>query len=564
MKHILIVFIFLNLSSSAQRTYETCFNFCNSFPNQRQMNGIGIINSLDFNGTVSLIQPGYPYSGSAIYLTRIDSTGNQLWNKVIRIDSSEIHIHNVNDTDIIKSLIPESIVSGNNVNYFVGSSEKVFVTITDTSGNHTYSDTINPFIIKVDLQGNIVWSTRIEMPKNCYLLKLIPDSIDNLYVMSGNSLKAPGFAMGDSIIYLTKLDSSGNIDWTKEYNAMNFKINNADMTFINYELIIALTIDNDCMAIKVDTSGNTLWSYRYDTGSSDRLVSIRNSINGFVIGLNRSLAPHPIVINLDSSGALIGAKSFARDTSFQMTHFIPFISNGFFMIHYSDSEMMGGHLYKHDILFIDSGMNRILHKNLDTYSITFSWWSSRHYVDFIKAPNSIITLLQQLSDFQGTTSSLPFIEQLDYSYNFCWAQTDTVPTNLISYENIVASGSTIFSGNISINSSPAPMLFYDSLLAPTVCSIIVDKIDEQTQSAVTIFPNPFSTISKIAIRNDHQQNLSCELRIYNTLGALVREEQILNINSYILHRGDMSEGMYFYELHTDRLEPIGTGKFIIE
>ena len=54
------------------------------------------------------------------------------------------------------------------------------------------------------------------------------------------------------------------------------------------------------------------------------------------------------------------------------------------------------------------------------------------------------------------------------------------------------------------------------------------------------------------------------MKIYNTLGLLVREEKILNLNSYILHRGSLIEGMYFYELSTLNAEHGWNGLFIIE
>ncbi len=48
------------------------------------------------------------------------------------------------------------------------------------------------------------------------------------------------------------------------------------------------------------------------------------------------------------------------------------------------------------------------------------------------------------------------------------------------------------------------------------------------------------------------------------MGSLVRDEPILNITSYTLHREGLSDGLYFYELRTNDSGLIGKGKFVIE
>src|SRR5690349_2109528 len=102
---ILLLTFFISGPGYAQFLFSTCFNYCNVYPGVPEMHGIKIIEALDGNGCLSLIEGGPdfsypPYSPLYFFLTRIDSTGNQLWNHVMKIDSNEIYITNGNDTII--------------------------------------------------------------------------------------------------------------------------------------------------------------------------------------------------------------------------------------------------------------------------------------------------------------------------------------------------------------------------------------------------------------------------------------------------------------------------------
>jgi hypothetical protein len=91
-----------------------------------------------------------------------------------------------------------------------------------------------------------------------------------------------------------------------------------------------------------------------------------------------------------------------------------------------------------------------------------------------------------------------------------------------------------------------------------------------SQAKIMLYPNPIHTTAKMSCSHQLQSAVSSpidsqyQLRIYNTLGILIREEKILNLNSYILHRDELRDGMYFYELRTLDSELLGTGKFIVE
>lgn len=91
------------------------------------------------------------------------------------------------------------------------------------------------------------------------------------------------------------------------------------------------------------------------------------------------------------------------------------------------------------------------------------------------------------------------------------------------------------------------------------CNIIdVTKNIPVVKPSVTLFPNPFHTSATLQIRD-----LDCEIKIYNSMGALVQDE-IITRSDYILNRKSFPDGIYFYQLTTPKNEPIGSGRFIIE
>jgi len=102
------------------------------------------------------------------------------------------------------------------------------------------------------------------------------------------------------------------------------------------------------------------------------------------------------------------------------------------------------------------------------------------------------------------------------------------------------------------------------------CEIISSKPElKSNQCKIIITPNPFHTTARLERSPvNYQYEMSelrnSQMRIYSTLGVLVREEKILNLNSFFLHRNGMNDGMYFYELRTTDSELINTGKFIVE
>ena len=78
---------------------------------------------------------------------------------------------------------------------------------------------------------------------------------------------------------------------------------------------------------------------------------------------------------------------------------------------------------------------------------------------------------------------------------------------------------------------------------------------------VKVYPNPFSTSTTLRIANGTIAN--DELKIYDMLGREVRPAIIINSDSFVISRGDLKSGMYFYRLINKNLF-ISSGKLIVQ
>lgn len=79
---------------------------------------------------------------------------------------------------------------------------------------------------------------------------------------------------------------------------------------------------------------------------------------------------------------------------------------------------------------------------------------------------------------------------------------------------------------------------------------------------VQLFPNPFSSFATIKISADEQKINNYQLVVYDIFGKVVLKHEISNQQTEI-NRGNLSDGVYFYEITNQKNQPV-RGKFIIQ
>jgi len=157
-----------------------------------------------------------------------------------------------------------------------------------------------------------------------------------------------------------------------------------------------------------------------------------------------------------------------------------------------------------------------------------------------------------------------------YRKQFTWygSQVTTVVEGIGSLNGLLDISCGIIDGpefNLGCFKENNVVMYTNPSFADSVCATIngIKNIDD-VKTTTTIFPNPFHNTAELRFDNTRLAGDKIELKIYNTMGELVREEEILPVNSYILHRAGLSDGLYFYELRTHNYGPVDHGKFVIE
>ena len=89
---------------------------------------------------------------------------------------------------------------------------------------------------------------------------------------------------------------------------------------------------------------------------------------------------------------------------------------------------------------------------------------------------------------------------------------------------------------------------------------LVSVEQNRTNNHISFIPNPFSTLTTLHTNNDLR---NATLTIYNSSGQTVRQEKNIYGKSFVLHRDNLQNGIYFYQLSQDN-RIIRTGKLFIE
>jgi len=232
-------------------------------------------------------------AGDADFLViKLDSSGNVVWSKT----------YGGNDIDNLYSVYQTSegeyVIAGGTYSFGVGDKDVV--------------------VIKLDSSGNIIWSKTYGASNEDYARSIQPTS-DGGYIVAGETWPYGSAGLPD--ILLIKISPSGDINWSKTYGEVRTEEIASIQQTADGGYIMGGTTDSfgarsrDFLIIKLDSSGNITWSKTYGGDDKDEVRSIQQtSDNGYIItGTTKSFGAGEndfLIIKLDSSGDVIWSKTY--------------------------------------------------------------------------------------------------------------------------------------------------------------------------------------------------------------------------------------------------------------
>ena len=259
--------------------------------------------------TEGAVVPPFGGGGYDGFVAKYDSSGNQAWVRQVGTSGSEYF--NDAATDGLGNV------------YLTGAS----------SGNLGLStDTGNALVMKLDANGNTLWSRRIGgVGYESHAISM--DGLGNVYVSGETPYDSTGPNTAIDA-FVSKLDGTGNLIWTRTistsgseraYGISTDGLGNAYVTGSTSGNLARPNVNtNDVFVSKYDPQGNKLWVKQFGTASQDEGIdistdSLGNSYitgqsGGDLFGPNAELGGlrDVILFSLDASGNFLWGTEFGK------------------------------------------------------------------------------------------------------------------------------------------------------------------------------------------------------------------------------------------------------------
>jgi len=236
---------------------------------------------------------------SDILVMKIDDGGFVYWSKTF------------GSTDYDEA---QAVIRSGDGGYIVLGSTMSYTTVTKSA-----------LAMKIDDAGNQVWTNTSDSYSSNYFYAG-DRCADGNYIAVGGTFNGTGGTGFDN--YISKIDTAGNILWSKAIGTSGSEfLYDVKATTDDGYLVCGVASTNtagdaDMSVIKLNTTGDVVWTFNYGTSAYDRAASILQRANGeiMVAGYtNIGIAPDVInqmtLVKLDSTGTIMWTQSYG-DISF--------------------------------------------------------------------------------------------------------------------------------------------------------------------------------------------------------------------------------------------------------
>jgi hypothetical protein len=414
---------------------------------------------------------------------------------------------------------------------------------------------------KVDLQGDTIWSMNYGGVNNDASVDLIASN-DGKYAILGNTQQ-----FQNTNITLTKLQPSGQVIWTKTYsasvsqNAVGVVQNNAGEYYIGGKTTNQGQL-LDFFIVKTNATGDTLWTRCFGGTQDDVLYDIILCNDGSVVlaGYSNSFGSTSELyfIKVNSSGNMVWSKHYGGPNAKRAYSLKETFDGGFILsgevktgivssaIYLVRTNSTGDTLWTRSISQTDTEINAL--DIIQTIDGGFALTGCVYHWEFV--PPNVYSLHDSyalLAKFDAAGALTGFKE--------------FVPTPAQSGLETALGASIIqlSDGRFAIAGSYFNGSTFELLLILTNSYTNVG-LSEFAQQELLIFPNPARDHFKIT--SDQALN-ACKLNLYKTDGTLLRSRDYNVLETLCVEREGLPADTYLYKLYQNE-RVLLSGKIIFE
>jgi hypothetical protein len=476
-----------------------------------------------------------------IYLVRTDSQGDMLWSKTIG-ESAMDYAWTVAQTD------DGGFIVGVHTNSF-------------GAGGHDIN------LIRTDAQGDIIWS-KVYGGTSADGAYSLQTTFDGGFVVAAHT---SSFGAGQHDIYLLRIDSDGEVLWTKTYgNSGGDFLRAIDFTPDLGFIMVAETNSfgaggTDIFVVRTDAQGDTLWTRTYGGAGDDFGYSIRmtNDQAYIIAGRTRSFGQfelNALLMKIDDHGEVLWAKTYGGEDEDFANSVEPTADGGYIIAGGTRSFATGGicDLLCNDVYLIktDENGDTLWTKAFGSLNEELGW-TVRETSDGGYAVVGIST------GFGAGGEDFYFIKTNADGNTGC---NEKNTQTIVGTPNLEVNWTATIVGSGNTTGSAAPISGNPATSENTLCQ--TTSVEElKTLNSFQLHPNPATGFFQIEYALDKTQVISIQLlsldgKVIFQTKPVVQTQGIYheNIDG---HQMGLSSGVYFLKLKSDDTQTIRKMSFIV-
>ncbi|NCC88470.1 MAG: hypothetical protein EOM05_11520, partial [Clostridia bacterium] len=495
---LLLTFIFVN--SNAQQTFEKAYfvegevsSYINYLPYFVKQNSEG---DYYFGGHKSLTA-----ESSCTFISKVNSSGIPIWSK---------NINQPGARDIIET------------------SDGGFLI---TSSSYGYNSNMEILLIKTNALFDTIWTQRIgsqDIYDNTLSKGYTTKEIDNSYYLTLGATSSYGVGPFDIII--SKTDIEGNNIWCKTIGSISNESAIDFVQTIDNGFVICGTSNHNTDAgfnvclVKIDSLGNLIWSKTYNgylEGQPKKIKVTKN--NGFLVMGNYTRLDDNrdiYIFETDSLGNLLWAKTYGSEL----------VDNAWDILSLSE----GGYVFTGSTQDLTNLDDDVLAVKLTTSGDTV--WT-KQYGDQMSNYGNVLCKTKDNGYMIAGVTTTDFGEG-EHQYSFLVKTDYNGNTGCSNFSNIFVDDMTFIETTQSFQVLNGGYFRHLSeceiedvnLTDTLLCSFAQNVESYNTSSTISCYPNPFYESTEIFLKNSIP---SCyTVSMFNVTGEIVRKFEISNSNSF--------------------------------